>query len=315
MPVRHLMPAMLCSLLSVVWLISGLAWANETLPDKPEPVPAPTPAPLKPRVVPNAAKPTGKGPPPARAGTVQKPASAPLLPSTLTGKDGAPMVLVPAGEFTMGSEQGDDDEQPVHRVLLDSFYLDTFEVTNGRFAKFVAAIQSEPPWGFADQETPVVHAEQPVRWVNWLEATGYCLWAGKRLPTEAEWEKAARGTDGRTYPWGNEPPTAAHAVFGLTEGAETVSPIGTRDLGRSPYGVHDLAGNLYEWVTDWYDDAFYTQNSPSNPRGPGEGTMKVQRGGSYINSPYRLRSAFRTKGDPTEHDPHVGFRCAQDAPP
>jgi formylglycine-generating enzyme required for sulfatase activity len=233
----------------------------------------------------------------------------------LTGKDGAPMVLVPAGEFTMGSEQGDDDEQPVHHVVLDSFYLDTFEVTNGRFAKFVAAIQSEPPWGFADQETPVAQAERPVRWVNWLEATGYCLWVGKRLPTEAEWEKAARGTDGRTYPWGNEPPTAAHAVFGLKEGDETVSPIGTRDAGHSPYGVHDLAGNLYEWVTDWYDDAFYTQNSPSNPRGPGEGTAKVQRGGSYINSPYRLRSAFRTKGDPTEHDPHVGFRCAQDAPP
>jgi formylglycine-generating enzyme required for sulfatase activity len=224
------------------------------------------------------------------------------------------MVLVPAGEFTMGSEQGDDDEQPIHRVVLDSFYLDTFEVTNGRFAKFVAAIQSEPPWGFADQETPVVQADRPVRWVNWLEATGYCLWAGKRLPTEAEWEKAARGTDGRTYPWGNDPPTAAHAVFGLTEGAETVSPIGHRDPGQSPYGIHDLAGNLYEWVTDWYDEEFYTLPPTRNPRGPGEGTTKVQRGGSYINQPYRLRAAFRTKGDPTEHDPHVGFRCAQDAP-
>ena len=101
----------------------------------------------------------------------------------------------------------------------------------------------------------------------------------------------------------------------MKEGDETVSPIGNRDAGRSPYGVHDLAGNLYEWVTDWYDDTFYTQPAPSNPRGPGEGTAKVQRGGSYINSPYRLRSAFRTKSDPTEHDPHVGFRCAQDAPP
>jgi formylglycine-generating enzyme required for sulfatase activity len=230
------------------------------------------------------------------------------------GKDGAPMVLVPAGEFLMGSEQGDDDEQPVHRVFLDSFYLDTFEVTNGRFAKFVAAIQSEPPWGFADQETPVVHAERPVRWVNWLEATGYCLWAGKRLPTEAEWEKAARGTDGRPYPWGPEPPTPAHAVFGLKEGAETVAPIGDRNKGISPYGVHDLAGNLYEWVTDWYDDAFYAQQPTINPHGPPDGTAKVQRGGSYINQPYRLRTTFRTKGDPTEHDPNVGFRCAQDVP-
>ena len=225
------------------------------------------------------------------------------------------MVLVPAGEFTMGSDKGDDDEGPVHRAFLDSYYLDKFEVTNGRFAKFVEAIQSEPPWGFADKETPLLHAERPVRWVNWMDAMGYCLWAGKRLPTEAEWEKAARGIDGRTYPWGNDPPTPSHAVFGLKEGgADTVSPIGNRDKGKSPYGVHDLAGNLYEWVTDWYDEQFYTKNPAINPRGPSEGAAKVQRGGSYINNPYRLRSTFRTKGDPTEHDPNVGFRCAQDVP-
>jgi len=307
--------AMLGSLFLVVWLTSGLALANEALPVKPEPLPAPAPALPKPRAAASDTKPAAKTRPPSNGSPASKALTLPQPPATFTGKDGAPMVLVPAGEFTMGSEQGDDDEQPVHRVVLDSFYLDTFEVTNGRFAKFVAAIQSEPPWGFADQETPVVHAEQPVRWVNWLEATGYCLWAGKRLPTEAEWEKAARGTDGRPYPWGHELPTAAQAVFGLTEGAETVAPIGNRHAGRSPYGVHDLAGNLYEWVTDWYDDAFYTTQLTRNPRGPSEGTAKVQRGGSYINSPYRLRSAFRTKGDPTEHDPHVGFRCAQDAPP
>jgi len=280
----------------------------DSLPEKPEPVP------LKPRSAGSDTKPAEKTRRPANGNPSPKARALPHPPATLLGKDGAPMVLVPAGEFTMGSEQGDDDEQPVHRVYLDSFYLDTFEVTNGRFAKFVDAIQSEPPWGFADQETPVVHADRPVRWVNWLEATGYCLWAGKRLPTEAEWEKAARGTDGRVYPWGNEPPTAAHAVFGLKEGAEMVSAIGNRELGRSPYGVHDLAGNLYEWVADWYDESVYTTQPTINPRGPAEGTMKGQRGGSYINSPYRLRSAFRTKSDPTEHAPHVGFRCAQDAP-
>ena len=284
----------------------GLAFANEHMTTKPEPVP------VKPDPVPQ--KLGGKLRHSANRIQASKATVLPKLPATTTGKDGAPMVLVPAGEFTMGSEQGDDDEQPVHRVFLDSFYLDTFEVTNGQFAKFVAAIQSEPPWGFADQETPVVRADQPVRWVNWLEATGYCLWAGKRLPTEAEWEKAARGTDGRVYPWGNEPPTPIHAVFGLKEGAETVSPIGNRDKGMSPYGVHDLAGNLYEWVADWYDEAVYTPLPTSNPRGPAAGATKVQRGGSYINSPYRLRSSFRTKGDPTEHDPNVGFRCAHDAP-
>ena len=302
------------------WFLGhGPAVANEQIPAKPESTPIkpesvpakPESSPIKPRSAGSDTKPVEK----MRHPTNGNPASkATALPATLLGKDGVPMVLVPAGEFPMGSEQGDDDEQPVHRVFLDSFYLDTFEVTNGRFAKFVAAIQSEPPWGFADTETPVLHAERPVRWVNWLEATGYCLWAGKRLPTEAEWEKAARGAEGRLYPWGHEPPTPAHAVFGLKEGTETVSPIGNRDKGTSPYGVHDLAGNLYEWVADWYDDAFYTPLPTLNPRGPIAGTAKVQRGGSYINGPYRLRSSFRTKGDPTEHDPHVGFRCAHDAP-
>ncbi len=234
------------------------------------------------------------------------------------GKDGAPMVLVPAGEFVMGSDKGDEDEAPVHRVYLNAFYMDKFEVTNGRFAKYVEAIQSEPPWGFADKETPLIHAEHPVRWVNWMDAMGYCLWMGKRLPTEAEWEKAARGTDERVYPWGNDPPTPVHAVYGLKEGgAETVSVIGDHHMGQSPYGVQDLAGNLYEWVMDWYAEDFYSSflNGPAiNPRGPGEGTVKVQRGGSYLNTPYRLRSSFRTKSDPTEQDPNVGFRCAQDVP-
>jgi formylglycine-generating enzyme len=238
--------------------------------------------------------------------------------SELHGKDGAPMMLVPAGEFIMGSDRGDEDEAPVHRVHLNAFYIDKFEVTNARFAKYVEAIQSEPPWGFSDKETPVVHAERPVRWVSWMDAMGYCLWVGKRLPTEAEWEKAARGTDERVYPWGNDPPTPVHAVYGLKEGgAETVSVIGNHHMGQSPYGVQDLAGNLYEWVMDWYAEDFYSSfiNGPAiNPRGPSEGTAKVQRGGSYINTPYRLRSSFRTKGDPTEQDPNVGFRCAQSVP-
>ena len=236
----------------------------------------------------------------------------------LHGKDEAPMMLVPAGEFIMGSERGDEDEAPVHRVYLNAFYIDKFEVTNARFAKYVEAIQGEPPWGFSDKETPVVHADRPVRWVSWMDAMGYCLWVGKRLPTEAEWEKAARGTDERIYPWGNDPPTPVHAVYGLKEGgAEAVSVIGNHHMGQSPYGVQDMAGNLYEWVMDWYAEDFYSSflNSPAiNPRGPSEGTAKVQRGGSYINTPYRLRSSFRTKGDPTEQDSNVGFRCAQAIP-
>jgi len=287
---------------------------KETTPAKAEPAPAPTPAPAKPRAADGEAKPPAKSQPPANGGPASKPASTIQPPPEITGKDGAPMVLVPAGEFIMGSDKGDDDEQPIHRVFVVSFYIDKFEVTNGRFNKFVKAIQLEPPWGFADKEKPIVDADRPVRWVNWMDAMGYCLWAGKRLPTEAEWEKAARGPDGRVYPWGNDSPTPAHAVFGLKEGVDTVAPVGNRDKGKSPYGVHDMAGNLYEWTMDWYDEEFYKNIPAINPRGPSQGTTKAQRGGSYTNSPYRLRSTFRTKGDPTEHEPNVGFRCAQDIP-
>ena len=330
------------SAVAVSALATDIAPKSDQAPTQVPATQSPAPAPQKPHDQPGESKPSTKpssaategsgkeqvGPsgttppkPPAKAAhppnnaSGVKPALMPQLPAEITGKDGVPMVLIPAGEFTMGSDKGDDDEQPIHKVFLDGFYLDKFEVTNGRFAKFVEAIQSEPPWGFDDKETPVLHADKPVRWVNWMDAMGYCLWAGKRLPTEAEWEKAARGTDARIYPWGNDPPTPAHAVFGLKEGgADTVSAVGNREKGKSPYGVHDLAGNLYEWTLDWYDDQFYTKIIAINPRGPEEGTAKVQRGGSYINNPYRLRSTFRTKGDPTEHDPNVGFRCAQDLP-
>ena len=274
---------------------------KETAPGKSEPPPSPAPT---------LPKPPAKAQTPPNGPAAPKSAS-PQLPAEITGKDGAPMVLVPAGEFTMGSDKGDYDEVPIHRVFLDSFYIDKFEVTNGRFAKYVKAILIEPPWSFADKDTPVVRADYPVRWVNWMEAMGYCLWAGKRLPTEAEWEKAARGTDARVYPWGNDPPTKAHAVF---EGSESVLPVGNREKGKSPYGVHDMAGSLYEWTMDWYDESYYTDIPAMNPRGPLEGTAKAQRGGSYTNAPFRLRSTFRTKGIPTEHEPNVGFRCVQEVP-
>ncbi len=253
-----------------------------------------------------------KTPSPGATGASPRMVVTPPLPEEITGRDGASMVLVPAGEFIMGSDKGDDDEKPIHRVQVDPFYIDKFEVTNGKFAKFIDAVKGEPPWGFDDKDTPVAHADQPVRWVTWLDATAYCQWAGKRLVTEAEWEKAARGSDGRLYPWGDEPPTPAHAVFGQKEGSESLPPFSNRDKGKSPSGAQDMAGSLYEWVADWYDDQYYAKTSSQNPRGPSEGTQKVQRGGSYTNNPYRLRAAFRTKDNPTEARPNVGFRCAHD---
>jgi sulfatase modifying factor 1 len=323
MNVQRIVTACMTGALTLL-LQTGLAAATESRTSKSESVPSTS---LKPDLPPIPAKLPGangehkageRSKSPTNGGVMHQLAVLSTAAPELIGKDGAPMVLVSAGEFVMGSDKGDEDEAPTHRVYLNAFYIDKFEVTNGRFAKYVEAIQSEPPWGFADKETPVIHAERPVRWVNWMDAMGYCLWLGKRLPAEAEWEKAARGTDERTYPWGNDPPTPVHAVYGLKEGgAETVSVIGNHHMGQSPYGVQDLAGNLYEWVMDWYAEDFYSSfiNSPAiNPRGPSEGTAKVQRGGSYINTPYRLRSSFRTKGDPTEQDPNVGFRCAQDAP-
>ena len=226
-----------------LFLQAGLAAATEGRTSKPESVPATS---LKPDLSALPAKPPSangdhkageKSKLPTTSGVVHQLAVLPVAASELVGKDGAPMVLVSAGEFVMGSEKGDEDEAPVHRVYLNAFYIDKFEVTNGRFAKYVEAIQSEPPWGFTDKETPVIHAERPVRWVNWMDAMGYCLWLGKRLPTEAEWEKAARGTDERTYPWGNDPPTPVHAVYGVKEGgAETVSVIGNHHMGQSPNG-------------------------------------------------------------------------------
>lgn len=322
MDVRRIVTSCIAGVMTLL-LQGGFAAATESRISKPDSIP---PTSLKSDLPPVPPKPHGFGDhkqgerskPPSNGGAAVQPAMLTTTVPEIIGKDGAPMVLVPAGEFVMGSDKGDEDEAPPHRVYLNAFYIDKFEVTNGRFAKYVEAIQSEPPWGFTDKETPVIHAERPVRWVNWMDAMGYCLWVGKRLPTEAEWEKAARGTDERVYPWGNDPPTPVHAVYGLREGgAETVSVIGNHHMGQSPYGVQDLAGNLYEWVMDWYAEDFYSSfiNGPAiNPRGPGEGAAKVQRGGSYINTPYRLRSSFRTKGNPTEQDPNVGFRCAQDAP-
>ena len=172
-------------------------------------------------------------------------------------------------------------------------------MTNGRFAKFVAAIQSEPPWGFADPDTPVLHAERPVRWVNWLEATGYCLWAGKRLPTEAEWEKAARGDDGRTYPWGEE-----WSADILPRG-EMLRQILIAPNSASPYGVLGMCGLLWQWTASPF--APY----PFNPDAKGD--RYVLRGGCFSNGRNVIRCANRYDEPPNVALNTFSFRCAKDA--
>jgi len=223
-----------------------------------------------------------------------------------------PMALVPAGEFTMGSPEGPADEQPAHRVYVDAFFMDKYEVSVGQFAEFLKAtsLEAPPDWDIMNQPQ---HQKRPVVNMGWADAAIYCKWAGKRLPTEAEWEKAARGTDGRIYPWGNETPTGLHANFGKKEwnNHAALLPVGRLEDGKSPYGIYDMAGNAWEWVNDWYDHDYY-KNSPSqNPAGPSSTKFKVLRGGSWSNTQDDLRSANPYIYEPTSQYRNVGFRCAK----
>src|SRR5262245_25132807 len=222
------------------------------------------------------------------------------------------MALVPAGEFTMGSAAGDPDELPVHKVYVDAFFIDMHQLSVAQYARFLEDTHHEvpPEWNLMNRPQ---HRSRPVANVDWAEAAAYCKWAGKRLPTEAEWEKAARGTDGRTYPWGNDPPTGSH----VNAGKETwnnhavVTPGGTFEEGKSPYGIYDMAGNVWEWVSDWYDRDYYKTGPRQNPTGPPTGGYKVIRGGSWGSAPKDLRSSDRETHLPSFRGFGTGFRCAK----
>ena len=237
----------------------------------------------------------------------------------ITGKDGAQMVLIPTGEFWMGSpdSEGSTDEHPRHRVYLDAYAMDKFEVAVSRYAKFLKSSGRRPPV-YWDQGNTDKHSNLPVVGVNWHDAEAYCQWAEKRLPTEAEWEKAARGTDGRMYPWGNEQPTPRLANFekGYSSNPydELLAPVDSYEAGKSPYGLHHMAGNVWEWTADWYDEHFYAKSPERNPIGPSSGTLKVLRGGSWGLVPVNVRSASRTRYAPSDRYDLIGFRCAQDRP-
>jgi len=243
---------------------------------------------------------------------------------TITGKDGAPMAFVPAGEFTMGA--GEDDkfavhrERPSHSVYLDAFSIDQYEVTTTRYAMFLHETKRHPPKYWSEQ-VPKAQGIKPVIGVDWNDAQAYCEWTGKRLPTEAEWEKAARGTDGRKFPWGNDEPSQAFVnINGSCEPGDNsysygkLTDVGLFERGKSPYGVYDMAGNVWEWVADWYGEYYY-QNSPqSNPKGPPNGKYRVIRGGSCYRMPDNVRSANRYRLAPSDRSDDIGFRCAQDIP-
>ncbi len=223
-----------------------------------------------------------------------------------------PMALVPAGEFIMGSKVGPADEQPEHRVFVDAFFMDKYEVSVEHYAEFLKAtsLEAPPDWDIMNQPR---HQKRPVVNVSWSDAATYCKWAGKRLPTEAEWEKAARGTDGRLYPWGNEAPTRLHANFGKKEWANHMAlvPVGMFEMGKSPYGIYDMAGNAWEWVNDWYDHDYYKKSPTKNPLGPTTGKSKVVRGGNWLYVQEFLGSSFRYNAEPSRRHFGYGFRCAK----
>ena len=222
------------------------------------------------------------------------------------------MAVVPAGEFTMGSSTGQPDEQPAHRVYLNAFSMDKHHVSVGQYARFLDATSHETPpdWSIMNQSR---NQKRPIVNVDWADADAYCKWAGKRLATEAEWEKAARGTDGRIYPWGNQLPARIHANFNNEQWSNhwVLTPVGSFEEGKSPYGIYDMAGNVWEWVSDWYDQDYYKTSPSQNPTGPPKGGHKVIRGGSWGSNADGLRSAERETHLPSFRGFGTGFRCAK----
>jgi formylglycine-generating enzyme required for sulfatase activity len=325
-------------------------------------------------------------------GLIRAEAERKLPPTIVNEKDGAQMVLIPAGEFTMGSDEWYNDEHPPHKVYLDAFYIDKYEVTNALYKKFVQETGHRVPASLIDpeydlwkqdglfpkskiqdqdllqkllQERVIINnnsgdtyyayfdnqiryehqlkkrlkqigvgkiepilaiwrqfhlgafpdeiAQQPVVNVSWSDAAAYAKWAGKRLPTEAEWEKAARGTDQRRYPWGNEPPDEKRAHFARQwEGIKnTYLAVNALKAGVSPYGVFQMGGNVCEWVADWYDPHYYKNAPQRNPKGPDKGIYRVIRGGAFITPGFYLRCTDRDFDMPGDQNNSVGFRCVR----
>ena len=266
------------------------------------------------------------------------------------------MVLIPASEFLMGSTDdgiSSDDERPQRAVFVSAFWMDRYEITNARYKQFVDATGHPAPANPNPDFTLWFHGrpfpgidDHPVVNVDWQDALAYCQWANKRLPTETEWEKAARGTDGRRYPWGNEwdhkkANSASYwagrtiefkdgkewQAFWMTgEGARISKargirgevltlPVGSFPHGVSPYGLFDMAGNVSEWVMDWYEPYYYLKAPVSDPKGPNGVLLKGVRGGSWLKPAKSLRTTDRDYGFPTDRPSGTGFRCAKDTSP
>ena len=240
------------------------------------------------------------------------PSSTPLEISTIIPKDAATMVFVPAGEFMMGSNSY-EDEKPIHKIYLDAFWIDKTEVKNGMYDKCVQAGMCNAPASIGSAKREYYYGnpefyDYPVIFILWNDAYAYCAWVNRRLPTEAEWEKAARGIDGRPYTWGIASPSNSLLNYNSVIGDTT--EVGKYPDGLSPYGALDMAGNVWEWVADWYDPSYYSVSPFSNPLGPNLGEYHVLRGGSWFSLEYNIRSTVREHSEPGFRQDLIGFRCA-----
>ncbi|MCD6231729.1 formylglycine-generating enzyme family protein [Candidatus Aerophobetes bacterium] len=232
------------------------------------------------------------------------------------------MVFIPAGEFLMGSNEGEKDESPLHSVYLDAYYIDKYEVTNEEYCRFLNEEGNRSEEGYLrlnidDEDCRIEerggkyypkkgYERHPVVEVTWFGARDYAQWAGKRLPTEAEWEKAARGKEGKKYPWGD-----SLAEKKANYNSTNTLPVGSYPSGVSPYGCYDMAGNVWEWCSDWYNERYYENSPRKNPSGPREGSERVLRGGSFYNPLTLMYCANRFKYSPEKSGSDVGFRCAK----
>jgi formylglycine-generating enzyme required for sulfatase activity len=242
-----------------------------------------------------------------------RPAGPPSGATMTSPMDGATLVFVPAGEFLMGSDENDldadEDEKPQHTVYLDAFWIDRTEVTNDMYRQCVTMkICSEP--AHSPRYDMEEYGNHPILGVSWDQAVDYCAWTRRRLPTEAEWEKAARGTDGRLYPWGNEAPNKN--LLNFDHQVDDTVEVGNYPAGASPYGVLDMAGNVWEWTSDGYDEGYYVDSPSENPQGGESVNQRVLKGGSWNTQAHNVRSANRFWAFPGRNDTD-GFRCAMSA--